>query len=114
MFIGCSDNGFSPNTIFQTQMGSITSQVNLANQFSGKDINASVMPLHILYLLISTNRNAAVAYAVHHLGVKHVVVMGHYGCKGVHTAMTSQTMAVDKAVEPWLKPVQEIFSKSKR
>jgi carbonic anhydrase len=60
------------------------------------------------------NRNAAVAYAIHNLGVKHIVVLGHYGCKGVHAAMTSQTMAVDRAVEPWLKPVQNVFTKSKR
>ncbi|KAF9460748.1 carbonic anhydrase, partial [Collybia nuda] len=96
MFIGCSDNSFSPSTIFQTEI--VASQVNVANQFSGKD----------------TNANAAVAFAVHNLGVKHIIIMGHYGCKGVHAAMTLQKSSLDKAVNPWLKPIRDLFFRSKR
>ncbi|KAF8070409.1 carbonic anhydrase [Lyophyllum atratum] len=116
MFIGCSDNRcalhvptvkksgahchaslrLSTNAIFQIQPGSTVSHVNLANQFTGKDPSS----------------DAAVAYAVNNLGVQHIIVLGHYGCKSVHTAMAAQPM--DRILQTWLQPVADIFSRSKR
>jgi len=97
LFIGCSDNRFSTETIFQTPIGSTVSQLNLANQFSAKDASS----------------NAAVTYAIYDLDVKHIIVMGHYGCKSVQTAMSPQ-QSVDKTVQTWLQPIINIYNRSRR
>jgi len=96
MFIGCSDNRLSTDAIFQTHPGSTVSQLNLANQFTGKDPGS----------------DAAVAYAVDKLGVQHIIVLGHYGCKSVHMAMALQP--IDRILQTWLQPIVDIFSRSRR
>ena len=52
------------------------------------------------------------------LGVKHVIVMGHYGCGGVAAAIASApTSNVDVAgglVQNWIDPIREIFRSSSR
>ncbi|GLB37368.1 putative reversible hydration of carbon dioxide [Lyophyllum shimeji] len=96
MFIGCSDNRLGPDAIFRTQPGSTISHHNLANQFTAKDPSA----------------DAAVAFAVNDLGVQHIIVLGHYGCKSVHMAMSTQPM--DRIAQTWLQPVVDLFFRSKR
>jgi carbonic anhydrase len=58
------------------------------------------------------------AYAVTELGVKHVIVMGHYGCGGVAAAIASApTDNVDVAsgmVQNWIDPIRELFQTSAR
>ncbi|TFK44448.1 carbonic anhydrase [Crucibulum laeve] len=97
MFLGCSDNRLSPGAIFQAPVGSIVSQTSIGNQYSGKDASA----------------DAAVSYAVDNLGVKHVIVLGHYGCKGVAAAIDSSSKP-SSAVKKWVKPIAEMFAKSNR
>ena len=58
-------------------------QRNIANTFSQKDGSAL----------------AALAYAVNHLGVSHVVVCGHYGCGGVIAAMESAKNVCARFIE---------------
>ncbi|CAD6584804.1 MAG: hypothetical protein CYPHOPRED_002853 [Cyphobasidiales sp. Tagirdzhanova-0007] len=74
---------------------------NIANTFSQKDGSAL----------------AALAYAVNHLGVSHVVVCGHYGCGGVIAAMESakNRQAVEleadegaEAIQQWLSPIRAL------
>ncbi|KAG5645419.1 hypothetical protein DXG03_006243 [Asterophora parasitica] len=96
MFIGCSDNSLSADAIFQTTPGSTVSQVNLANQFTGKDPSA----------------DAAVAYAVNDIGVKYIIVIGHYGCRSIHMAMATKSM--NGIMQRWLQPITDIFFHSKR
>lgn len=96
MFIGCSDNRLSPQTIFQTTIGGALSHFNLANQFKREDLSAQ----------------AAVTQAVERMGVQHIVVLGHYGCDSVHKAMDTKPM--EYMLEQWLRPVVGVFTRSKR
>ncbi|RDB24793.1 Carbonic anhydrase [Hypsizygus marmoreus] len=98
MFIGCSDNRITTDLIFQSEPGSSISHLNLANRFSGKDPNS----------------NAVVTYAIRDLGVKHIIVMGHYGCKSIQAAMSRQPQKIDKIVQIWIQPIIDIFSHSRR
>jgi len=97
MFLGCVDNRLSPSTIFNAPTGSIISHNNLANQYSSKDPSA----------------NAAVAYAIESLHVQHIIVLGHYGCKGVEAAITKSTKT-SRMVRDWVKPISDLYSKSRR
>jgi len=102
MFIGCSDSRVSEGTVFNAKPGTLFTQRNIANQFHHTDANAE----------------SVLAYAVTELGVKHVIVMGHYGCGGVAAAIASApTSNVDVAgglVQNWIDPIREIFKSSSR
>jgi carbonic anhydrase len=56
----------SENQVFDAKPGTLFTHRNIANQFSVSDPNI----------------NSVLAYAVAALKVKHVIVMGHYGCGG--------------------------------
>jgi carbonic anhydrase len=61
---------------------------------------------------------SVLSYAVAALGVKHVIVMGHYGCGGVAAAIASPPKAqIDFAtstVQNWIEPIRDIFRTSDR
>ncbi|KAJ8482836.1 hypothetical protein ONZ45_g14813 [Pleurotus djamor] len=101
MFLGCSDSRVSEGTIFNTQPGVIFAGRNVAAQYIEKDDNG----------------NSVLLYAVHHLGVSHIIVMGHYGCGGVAAAITS-TMKSEKeakdSIDRWIWPIRDVYLKSTR
>ncbi|TFK72481.1 carbonic anhydrase [Pluteus cervinus] len=102
MFIGCSDSRVSEGTVFKAQPGTLFTERNIANQFHNTDSNA----------------HSILSYAVSVLGVKHVIVMGHYGCGGVAAAIASPPESpVDAAfseVENWIEPIRALFQASSR
>ena len=51
------------------------------------------------------------------LKVKHIIVLGHYGCGGVAAAMMPQDAiirAADVAVQSWISPIRHIYETSSR
>jgi len=97
MFLGCVDNKLTPSTIFNAPTGSIISHNNIANQYSSKDSSAG----------------AAVAYAVESLHVQHIIILGHYGCKGVEMAITKSSKAT-RLVSTWVKRISDMYATSRR
>jgi len=97
MFLGCVDNRLTPSTIFNTPPGSIISHNNIANQYSSQDPSA----------------DSAVAYAIESLHVQHIIVLGHYGCKGIETAIT-KSKSTSRHVRDWVKSISEMYRKSRR
>ena len=59
--------------------------------------------------------NAVLSFAVESLKVKHVVVMGHYGCGGVAASMVPPPgLGSLPAVQNWILPIRQIYETSKR
>jgi len=58
-------------------------------------------------------RRAAVAYAIESLHVQHIIILGHYGCKGVETAITKSSKAT-RLVRAWVKRISDLYAISRR
>ncbi|MBW7931109.1 MAG: carbonic anhydrase [Gammaproteobacteria bacterium] len=90
LFIGCSDSRISSEAIMCAEPGDVFIHRNIANVIPVTDLNVL----------------AVVNYAIEHIGVKHIVVCGHYGCGGIKTAMTSSDAGV---LNPWLGHIRDVY-----
>jgi carbonic anhydrase len=57
------------------------------------------------------NYLSVLQYAVDALKVKHVIVVGHYGCGGVSAAIDGKRRGL---VDHWLHPIREVFQEHRR
>jgi carbonic anhydrase len=82
-----------------------------------REFNSCVKLFRCSWIYPFTSQSV-LSYAVAALGVKHVIVMGHYGCGGVAAAIASPPKAqidvATSAVQNWIEPIREIFRTSVR
>jgi len=90
LWIGCSDSRVPANTIVGLQPGEVFVHRNVGNLVYHSDLN-------ILTVL---------EYAVKILGVKNIILCGHYGCGGVKAAMEQQEHGI---VDNWIKSIKDIY-----
>jgi carbonic anhydrase len=92
LWIGCSDSRVPANEIVGTTVGEMFVHRNVANIVEPGD----------------TNGMAVVQYAVENLGVRHVIVCGHYGCGGVRAVLEGGASGDAAHLQRWLSPLRQL------
>jgi carbonic anhydrase len=95
LWIGCADSRVPANDIVGLDPGELFVHRNVANLAPPQDAN---------YLSV-------LQFAVDVLKVKHVMVVGHYGCGGIRAAIDGQRRGL---VDHWLHPIREVFQSNRK
>lgn len=88
-WIGCSDSRVPATEIVDLDPGEMFVHRNVANIASSDDPSFS----------------AGLMFAVQTLRVEHILVVGHYGCGGIHAALQP---AANDTVSEWLRPIRDL------
>lgn len=88
LWIGCSDSRVPASQVVGVAPGEIFVHRNIANTVMHTDLNCL----------------SVIQYAVEVLGIRHIIVCGHYGCGGIRAAMENHQHGL---IDNWLLHIKD-------
>lgn len=101
LLITCCDSRVAPLQMMGAEPGEVFIHRNIGNIVNHNDPNCM----------------SAIEYAIHYLGVKHVIVCGHYNCGAVIAADQKEKLPI---IDSWIMPIRgvikhnELFLRTKK
>ncbi|GAA5872351.1 hypothetical protein JCM1840_004135 [Sporobolomyces johnsonii] len=106
-YLGCADSRVAETTVLGAKVGDLfvvrRKTRNVGNQ----------------YLMDDLSSETVMSYAIAHLGVQHIIVMGHTQCGAIRAAIctASTKMLTDigeNRVDAWIRPIRSLYARSNR
>ncbi|BGP43503.1 hypothetical protein JCM10449v2_007538 [Rhodotorula kratochvilovae] len=102
-YLGCADSRVPETTVLDAKPGELFVTRNIGNQYLVDDLSSETV----------------MSYAIAHLGVQHIVVMGHTKCGAVQAAIASPSEEVltnmdETRIDTWIRPIRSLYASSTR